>query len=113
MIDNFLLFLLVPYALLLVLALRKLSSRVVPVILLACLTIFVVWFTLYAVYCLRPFSHEIGPEEAFASVDEIMRSIETYSTICYFVPRLGWLASTAFFVACWAVAQLFPRRSSA
>jgi hypothetical protein len=113
MTDNFLLFLLVPYALLLVLALRRLNSRVVPVVLLGYLTILVVWFTLYTVYCLRPFSNEILPEEAFASVEEIMKSVESDWPIRYFVTRFGWVASTLFFMVCWVIARLFPRPKSA
>jgi quinol-cytochrome oxidoreductase complex cytochrome b subunit len=108
-----LLLLLLPYAALVVWALRGRVFRPVPVLLLASLTLVVVSSILNAAY-VHPPLNSANPDEAFASVEEIMQEVHANWVERYLITQYGWPASAAFFLVCWLVAYVTrPRERSA
>lgn len=100
------LLLLVPLAVLLVWLVRRLRHRAPWVALLGVVVTLLVWCLMIWVEWYRDLW--LSPDEAFGSVEYIMRDVEYGWLYRYAVYTAGWLAGLAYFIACWAFAWFGP-----
>jgi quinol-cytochrome oxidoreductase complex cytochrome b subunit len=110
MSERIFLLLLVPHALLLVWAIRKLGFTSAATISLGVVTTATVWAILYASFAIDIFPQDAA--EAFASVEHIMRDVDSGWLLRYLAEVYGWLFGAAFFCVCWCIARFMPDRKS-
>jgi hypothetical protein len=110
MTERIFLLLLLPHALLLVWAVRKLGVTSAATISLGVVTTGTVWAILYASFAMDIFPP--GSAEAFDSVEYIMRDVHSEWLLRYLAEVFGWLFGLAFYCICWCVARFMPDRET-
>ncbi len=105
--EKLILILLIPYALGLIWGLKRFGLNGPEALWLWLVTVVFVWAVLYATFSMSLFP---DPDQAFASVEYIMRDVEYDWVLRYVSERFGWLVASAYFGLCYGIAWLYPSK---